>query len=148
MSSFKLAAEIIALSNANSWELAKIEWVLDSIYFAEEPETCLCGHFPIIELCELKNTKNASKATVGNCCVKKFLGLPSDKIFQAVKKIRVDSTKNLNGETIEHAYSKGWINSWEYEFYSQVFTKRKFSVKQLAIKKQINDKILKRMAKK
>lgn len=147
MSSFKLAAEIIALSNADSWELAKIEWVLDSIYFAEDPETCLCGHFPIIELCELKNTKNGSKVTVGNCCVKKFLSLPSDKIFQAVKKIRVDSTRNLNGETIEHAYSKGWINSWEYEFYSQVFNKRKFSEKQLAIKKKINDKILKRMAK-
>lgn len=147
MSGFKLAAEIIALSNADSWELAKIEWVLDSIYFAEEPETCLCGHFPIIELCELKNAKNGSSATVGNCCVKKFLGLPSDKIFQAVKRIRVDSDKNLNGETIEHAYSKGWINKWEYEFYGDVFTKRKFSDKQLAKKKQINEKILKRMSK-
>lgn len=147
MNSFKLTAEVIALSNAASWELAKIEWVLDSIYFAEEPETCLCGHFPIIELCELKNTKNGNSATVGNCCVKKFLGLPSDKIFQAVKKIRIDSNRNLNGETIEHAYSKGWINSWEYKFYCDVFTKRKFSEKQLEKKKQINEKILKRMTK-
>lgn len=147
MSDFKLAAEIIALSNADSWELAKIEWVLDSIYFSEEPEACLCGHFPIIELCELKNTKNGNSATVGNCCVKKFLGLPSDKIFQAVKRIRVDSDKNLNGETIELAYSKGWINEWEYKFYGDVFAKRNFSDKQLAKKKQINEKILKRMSK-
>ena len=146
MGSYKLIDEIIALSESKSWEMAKVEWRLHSIYFADEPETCLCGHFPIVELCELKNIKNGKFAVVGNCCVKKFLGLPTDKIFNGVKKIKSDPSSNLNGETIEHAYSQGWINSWEYEFYGDVFRKRKFSDKQHAKKRQINENILNRMS--
>ncbi|MEV9638335.1 hypothetical protein ABZO35_28195, partial [Burkholderia pseudomallei] len=55
MSEFKLTAEIIARSKAKTWDLAKTEWSLAEVYEAEEPETCLCGHFPIIEICTLKN---------------------------------------------------------------------------------------------
>lgn len=148
MSHYLLTSGIVKLSNAKSWEMAKTEWELDSIFFAEEPETCLCGHFPIIELCELKNIKNGNHAIVGNCCVKKFLGLPSDKIFQAVKKVKKDSSANLNGETIEHAYSKGWINQWEYEFYGDIFRKRVLTNKQAAKKRQINEKVVVKMNRK
>lgn len=142
MAEFKLIKEIISLSVSDTWEIAKSEWELNDIYFADEPETCLCGHFPIIELCELKNTKNNELAVVGNCCVKKFIGLPSDKIFQAVKRVRKDGGKGLNGETIELAHSKKWINNWEYTFYVDTFKKRKLSEKQLIIRRQINEKVL------
>lgn len=77
MSEYKLTEEIIALSEASTWNRAKLEWSLYEVYEAEEPETCLCGHFPIIELCTLLNRYNGKFATVGNCCVKKFIGLPS-----------------------------------------------------------------------
>jgi len=142
MGEFKLIQEIISLSVADAWELAKKEWELSQIYFSDEPETCLCGHFPIIELCEIRNKKNQKIAIVGNCCVNKFIGLPSEKIFQAVKRIRKDSEKSLNIEAIELAYSKDWINNWEYEFYINTFRKRLLTENQGLKRKQINEKIL------
>jgi len=101
MSEYKLGQEIVARSVAKVWDTAKTEWGLHEIYEADEPETCLCGHFPIIELCVLINRRNGQLATVGNCCVKKFMGLPSDLIFQAVKRVRADSGRSLNAESIE-----------------------------------------------
>jgi hypothetical protein len=142
MAEFKLMKEIISLSVSDIWEIALTEWELNEIYFADEAETCLCGHFPIIELCELKNTKNKELAVVGNCCVKKFIGLPSDKIFQAVKRVRKDGGKGLNGEAIELVHFKKWINDWEYKFYVETFRKRKLSEKQLIMRRQINEKVL------
>jgi hypothetical protein len=47
MSEYKLTEEILKRSQSNVWDMAKLEWKLNEIYEAEEPETCLCGHFPI-----------------------------------------------------------------------------------------------------
>lgn len=145
MSEYKLTKEIIDLSVADIWDIAKLEWSLANIYEAEEPERCLCGHFPIIEICILKNKHNANSATVGNCCVKKFIGLPSDKIFQAVKRIRKDNKKSLNAEAIDHAFRKGWINEWEYNFSIDTMRKRKLSYKQLQTRIKVNEKMLTNM---
>ncbi|MDV6315928.1 hypothetical protein [Idiomarina sp. HP20-50] len=145
MSEYKLTQEIISLSLSSNWDAAKLEWKLHEIYEADEPETCLCGHFPIIEICVLSNTHNFNQAVVGNCCVKKFIGLPSDKIFQAIKRVRKDNEKSLNAEAIGHAYQKGWINDWEKTFYLDVMRKRKLSTNQLAKKIQINEKLANNM---
>ncbi len=142
MSEYKLIQEILSLSVADTWEFAKSEWELSEIYFSDEPETCLCGHYPIIELCEIRNKKNQRITIVGNCCVNKFMGLPSEKIFQAVKRIRKDSEKSLNSETIELAYSKNWINDWEYKFYIDTLRKRLLTENQGLKRKQINEKVL------
>src|SRR5258708_39676889 len=109
MPQFQLTNEILGRSVARTWDEAKLEWSLLEVYEAEKPETCLCGHFPIIELCVLHNRHNRVQVTVGNCCVKKFIGLPSDKIFQAVKRIRKDQSKSLNAEAIQHAFDRHWI---------------------------------------
>lgn len=145
MSEYKLGQEIVVRSVATTWDQAKLEWSLHDVYEADEPETCLCGHFPIIELCNLRNKLNGEYATVGNCCVKKFLGLPSDLIFQAVKRIRSDISKSLNAQAIEHAHSKGWINDWEKTFYYDVMRKRKMTQKQKLKKEQINEKFIRNM---
>jgi hypothetical protein len=84
MSQYELASKIIALRVADTWDQAKIEWSLFDVFKEVEPDTCLCGHYPIIENCVLRNRENRNRAIVGNVCVKKFLGLPSDKIFQGV----------------------------------------------------------------
>lgn len=141
MGQFKLFQKIISLSVSDTWENSKNEWELSEIYFSDEPDTCLCGH-AIIELCELKNKKNKKIAIVGNCCVKKFIGLPSDKIFQAVKKIRKDNTKSLNSEAIDLAYSKNWITDWEYKFSIDTFRKRILTPNQERIRQEINEKVL------
>lgn len=145
MSEYKLTSEILERSESPIWDVAKLEWSLSEVYEAEVPETCLCGHFPIIEICVLKNKVNYGSATVGNCCVKKFIGLPSDKIFQAVKRIRKDNEKSLNAEAIQHAYDKGWINEWEYKFSLDTMRKRKLSAKQVLTRAKVNEKMLMNM---
>lgn len=142
MSEFKLTTEIVALSSASVWDAAKLEWVLHEVFESDEPDTCLCGHYPIIENCVLRNKVNGSLATVGNCCVKKFIGLPSDLIFQAVKRIRADATKSLNGEAINYARERGWVTTWESDFYFDIMRKRRLTAKQSSKKRQINEKFL------
>ena len=143
MSEFRLIKQILSLSQSKNWEIAKSEWLLKDVFFSEEHDTCLCGHYPIIELCIIENKKNTKTATVGNCCVKKFIGLPSDSIFQAIKRIKKDKSKSLNSVAIEHAYTKKWINQWEYDFYCDTLKKRKLTEKQSAKRNQINEKVFK-----
>lgn len=145
MSEYKLTEEIINRSQSKVWDMAKLEWSLYQIYEADEPETCLCGHFPIIEICTLRNKLNGKFATVGNCCVKKFIGLPSDLIFQAVKRVRNDNQKSLNAEAIQHAYDKRWINEWEYKFSIDTMRKRNLSQRQLQTRMKVNEKMLANM---
>lgn len=147
MSEYNLTREILALSHSNNWDMAKLEWTLAEVYESDEPETCLCGHFPIIEICILTNRINHNTASVGNCCVKKFIGLPSDRIFQAVKKVRKSNESSLNAEAIQHAFDKGWISEWEHTFYFDTMRKRKLSEKQLQIRIRINEKVLSKMRK-
>lgn len=145
MAEFQLTREILARSTATVWDAAKLEWTLQEVFESDEPGTCLCGHYPIIEHCVLRNKTNDVFTTVGNCCVKKFMGLPSDLIFQAAKRVRLDASRSLNGEAIEHSRDNGWINDWEQEFYFRIMRKRSLSDKQAAKKRQINERFLLRM---
>ena len=145
LSEYKLMEEIVARSIANKWDEAKLEWKLDEIYESEDRERCLCGHFPIKEICVIANHKNANKVNVGNCCVKKFIGLPSDKIFQAIKRVRKEEEKSLNAEAIDYAKERHWINAWERDFYLDVMRKRKLTPKQRSKKIQINKKLANNM---
>lgn len=145
MAEFQLTREILARSTAKVWYVAKLEWTLYEVFESDEPGTCLCGHYPIIEHCVLRNKTNGAFTTVGNCCVKKFIGLPSNLIFQATKRVRLDACRSLNGEAIVYAREQSWINDWEQEFYFQIMRKRNLSEKQRAKKRQINEKFLLRM---
>ncbi len=134
----QLAAGILALSVADTWAEAVREWYLEAVYRQDEPDTCLCGHSPIMELCVLRNRKNGEETIVGNVCVKKFMGIPSDLVFQAVRRVSKDISKALNAEAIQHARSKGWINNWERSFLLDTMHKRKLSDKQMDKREQIN----------
>lgn len=139
---YKLMQGIIGLSNATSWEDAKNEWVLSLVYEEEEGATCLCGHHPIKEICVVRNKLNGKEAIVGNVCVKKFLGLPSDRIFSAIQRISKDNSKSLNIEAIKYMYERGWLNEWEYKFYCDNKNRRKLTESQIAKKIEINQKLL------
>jgi len=145
MPEFKLIREIVARSSGAMWDDARLEWDLNDVYESDEPETCLCGHNPIMELCILRNRTNGGFATVGNCCVKKFIGLPSDLIFQAGKRVSADARRSLNAEAIAHAFDKGWINEWERDFYVRIMRKRVLSAKQRAKKEEINSMFIAQM---
>jgi len=145
MSENQLTTEIIARSVASTWEEAKLEWTLKEVYKEREPLTCLCGHFPINEICVLHNAQNGEEALVGNVCVKKFLGLPSDKIFAAIRRITEDETNALNAEAIDHAHRSHWINDWERTFCFDTCRKRRLSEKQMSKRIQINRAVLARV---
>lgn len=138
----QLKEVILARSRATDWEVAKKEWKLVRIYEADEPETCLCGHTPIIEICVLSNTVNLRHAEVGNRCVKRFLGMRSDLIFAGIKRIKEDITKSLNADSTVLFFEQGVLNDWEYKFQNTTLNKRNMSGPQMTTRKKINQKVL------
>lgn len=130
------------MSQATDWETARKEWALVDIIEADEPETCLCGHYPIMEICEIRNRVTGITAEVGNVCVKRFLGVRSDLIFTAVKKIRKDIEKSLNADSIAFFKQRGLLNDWEYGFLQDTMRKRNLSFKQMEARIKINRKVL------
>ena len=139
-----LIQAITAKSVAQSWDEAKREWDLMEIYFCEEgfAETCICGHYPIKECCVLDNKLNRNTVIVGNVCVKRFIGINTPLIFDAVKRVAADRGKALNYEALEYMYKKGWVNEWEFKFYQDTWRKRVLTSKQLTTRKNINTKVL------
>jgi hypothetical protein len=137
-----LKTEILARSRATDWELAKSEWYLVSISEADEPETCLCSHFPIVELCTIANRLTQVQVDVGNVCVKRFLGFRSDLVFAAIKRIRADISRSINVDAAVLFHERGIINSWEYGFQQSTMSKRSLTDKQLQTRITINKKIL------
>jgi len=148
-SEYSLSRALIALSNGKTWDVAKKEWRLISIFFAtaDDPGRCLCGHHPIIEQCVIGNVENGTEAIVGNVCVKKFLGLPSEQLFSAIRRIAADKEAALNCTAIVYAHEKGWITNWERCFYLDTCRqqRRNLSPKQLTIRSEINQTILRRL---
>lgn len=142
----QLKEEILARSRATSWEKARREWQLEDVYFADPPDTCLCGHKPIVEVCVLRNIATDQTANVGNICVRRFLNLPSERMFAPVRKVKASPVKALSEVVILHAHQRRWINDWERDFYLNTWRKRSLSDKQIAKRRGINLKILSRMS--
>lgn len=142
MSQQVLAREIIALSVAQEWAAARAEWTLDYIVESDTYRTCLCEHYPIVELCYLRNRRNGNSALVGNCCVNKFMGLPSGPIFAGLKRIKDNRRKALNEALTEYAYERGWITEWEREFCDNTRRRRILTLRQEHARQRINDAVL------
>jgi len=138
----QLQREIIARSNAHEWSAARIEWELDYIVRSEEPETCLCGHHPIIELCWLRNNVNNNKALVGNVCVNRFMGLGSQALFDGLRRIAKDQSAAANEALIHYAYNRQWVTDWEFKFLLNTRLKRRLSRKQRAVREKVNNIVL------
>lgn len=148
MSEFKLFREIGKLSTTPKWDFAKQEWDLNRIYEipeGEDSEQCLCGHYPIREVCELVNRLNQKVVEVGNHCVNKFFEIPSESIFVGVKRVRKDITKSFSAEAITYAFEKGFITQWQYGFYMDIKGKRKLTESQMRKKMEANRAILRKL---
>jgi hypothetical protein len=138
----QLMAGIIELSVSKIWGVAKLEWDLDYIFWNHDGTNCLCGHYPIKEVCVLLNNLNGNTAIVGNVCVNRFVGIASNKLFDGINKIRKRIDKAANYETIGYVFNKKWINSNSYSFYCNTLLKRKLSPKQMLWRISINRTIL------
>jgi hypothetical protein len=141
---YRLAQEIITLSVADTWDAARQEWKLAEVQFADPdaPERCLCGHYPILELCILSNWQNGATAVVGNTCVTKFMGIPSGPIFTGLERIKNDPDAALNVAAVEYAYGKGWLNSWERKFTLDTARRKRMSPYQWDKRAEINAKVI------
>jgi hypothetical protein len=138
----QLKAAILDLSQATDWEVAKREWRLVEISEADEPETCLCGHYPIIQLCTISNATTGRSVDVGNVCVKRFLGFRSDLIFQSLNRVRADLDKAIGPDAIAFFHERGVISVWEYQFLQNTMRKRSLTEKQSATRRSINQKVI------
>jgi len=146
MSQFQLTTKLLKLSFSQIWDEAKLEWNLIEVEKVAEAEAeeCVCGKYPIIEICTIKNKINNNNARVGNSCVKKFIN-KSDKIFRSISQVKKHIDKSLNAETISFAFEKQWITQKDRDFYINIFRKRNLSEKQNGWKTSINKKILDRI---
>jgi hypothetical protein len=141
----KLREELLKLSKAKEWALARAEWdlhMIEELDPHDEPEECLCGHSPIRELCWLKNKETESLALVGNVCVQKFTGLGSAAIFRSIAKVKKVVGRALALKLIYFAHREKAINDWELTFYVDTHRKRALSEKQAYKRAQINVKVL------
>lgn len=140
---YKLTEEIISLSDSQTWDFSKLEWDFEFAYYAEDLQTCLCGHYPIKNICVIRNKRNSNQTEVGNCCINKFLGIEDgNKIFVSIKKLKNDNSKSMSAEVIDYIYNKKAISDFEYKFYVDIHRKRNLSFKQLEVKERINAKFL------
>ncbi len=142
MSEYKLTEELMKLSKAENWDKAKLEWGVKYTVEVNFFETCLCGHYPIANICVIENTTTGHSARIGRCCAKRFMGDKVASTIRSVVRIKGDYEKSLSAEAIQLAYSKGWINGWEEKFAIDTIRKRKLSEKQTQIRVRINKKIL------
>lgn len=145
-----LQAHILPLSESHDWNEAKHEWTLDHVEVlgASEsawPEACPCGHFPIRELCWIRNSKNANLTFVGNVCVRRFMGMPADTVADGFRRIMESAENALNAAGVEFAHSQGWISDWAKRFCLDTCRKRKLSARQLHKRVEINADLLRRL---
>lgn len=139
----QLTEGIISLSKAERWTLAKTEWDFDYAYFSLSKQRCLCGHYPIKQICVIRNLSNGNIAEVGNCCVKKFLGLEQgEKIFSSIARLRKDINRAMSQEALVYLFDKEAISPYEYAFYRNTIKKRVLTDKQLVFRVRINKKLL------
>lgn len=139
---WKLREEIIAMSQADNFEEAKLEWILERVY--KGLGVCLCGHSPIRNLCVLRNTKNNEKTIVGSSCVQKFIGIKTEHLFKSYELIVKNPEAYLDLLFIEYLFKHDVINEWEYEFLKSTFRKKFewLSEKQRTKRIQINKKVI------
>src|SRR3989442_111569 len=134
MSQEKLRAAILEMSESDEWYEAREEWTLKTIWFSEDPETCLCGHYPIIEICVIENRCNGNETEVGNHCVKQFMGINSELVFASARKVVKDIAASFNEDAIDLAHRQRIITDWERKFYLNIWRKHELSPKQAQIK--------------
>ena len=136
---------LIEASISKSFEDAINEWSETNRYYvSDDGNNCICGKTNIREICIITNILSGRELTVGNCCIKRFCDTDSNLFFKALAKISNDRTRSANAALIKFAHNQNVFNHWEFAFYSNIWRKHKktLSLKQLARKQYLNEKLL------
>ena len=108
----------------------------------EEPESCLCFHYPIRECCVIRNKYNYKEEVVGNCCIRMFETEDSARFFQSLKRVRKDPSRSLSSAVMEYAWEQDVIDEWKFDFYIDIRYEHEISRRQMELKSRINPKVL------
>lgn len=135
-----LCKEIKERSKSSEWESAKLEWNVIDMEYVDEPETCLCGHFPIVEVFTLENKYTGENIRIGNVCVNKFIC--KNKAFDGYKRILKSKMASATMDLLKFARDKKVITVKDYEFYVSIIRKRVLSERQYKWKVDINLRII------
>lgn len=138
----KLKTRIIELSTSKNWQEAKSEWDLVTIFRTTEPETCLCDHNPIFEVCVIRNSSNGNEEEIGNVCIHHFLGLNTKSHFNALRRIHKDNSLSISASFLDFVFKKEIISADEYTFYKNIMGKHSPLTIDLLHKEEINRKII------
>lgn len=136
-------------SESKDWEILKKEWFLSYIRVAKsEPKTCACGHYPIKNLCFIKNKINNNIVLVGNCCVKKFMNnIQSSNYFIALNKLKKDIKSSIPILLLAELHDNNFINKDDFDFYRKIIRERRLIKFEEEFKIAINKKILENLLK-
>jgi hypothetical protein len=137
----RLAAHILSLSTAKTFDIARREWALVDVQISEECDNCPCGQ-EIKEHCYIRNRTTGHETYVGNVCINRFIGIDTGPLFDGLKRIAADPSANPNEALISHVYDAGYIYESEFKFLMTTRFKRKLTSKQKAWKEKINRRIL------
>ena len=137
-----LKIKILQASSSKDWETACREWEILQVYIADEPQKCLCGHYPIKRICELVNKVTGSIEKVGSCCVTKFLPIKPELIISSVKRVRENSLASLKPEIIDLAYQLKIITPVEHNFYQKQKRRSNLNAPGKNLAREINLRIL------
>lgn len=140
----RLKAHILPLSQAKSFEAARLEWRLVQVEISDEVDHCPCGQ-EIREHCFIYNDKTRNTTFVGNVCVHRFIGIDTGTLFDGLKRIRQDLGANANVALIHYAQQAGFLYEKEFDFLMSTVRKRKVSDRQIAWKRKINRRILEKI---
>jgi hypothetical protein len=143
MSQAQLREVVLAHSSSDTWEQAAREWSLVDVDQADEPRTCICGHFPIIHVNTIANSVNGNVLEdVGSCCIVQFMDERPDLVLKGFS--RAAKGEVLNEAALTYARERGWIDAWAFQFYSDTMRKRNLSAKQAMWRERINRQVLER----
>jgi len=134
---------LLRYSEAKGWDDAKLEWHLVNIRFVDIDcaETCACGHYPICEICKIKNEVNNTVLEVGNCCINQVSPEFDDlrRIFPALRDGRV------NPAIIDYANKRKIITDWEYKFLKNTWNRRRLTAIQARIFREVRHKLYRKI---
>lgn len=121
----RLIAELLKRSESKDWATARAEWEYFSSEVLEGYETCLCGQYPIRELCWMRNRSTNEVAAIGNVCVLYFVDRDLAGLFSSIKRVTEEKDKKLDWRLVESAWRAGVITRFDLEWYSETFSKRR-----------------------
>jgi hypothetical protein len=143
-----LRTALYTKSEAQLWEHTKEEWYWKDVKYITETVSkynCVCSKKNIHEVCFIKNKITEKEAIVGNCCVKKFLGIKNpDIFFKTIKNI----TTNLNGKMskkfLEFKNVYEIYNQNELDFLNDIASKNKLTLRQQMYKLSLHNRFFKK----